>query len=339
MRHRERHPAEAGNRGGPGSSAELVLIGHVGWATDQTANGTATHTGGSGFATAFAASALLDGVGLVAQVGGDFDLDILRKLAIDMAGVAVLPGASATFFIDQSRDGALSFSSDLGVATEPRFDLFPESYFRAGYVHLGTAPPKQQLAWLEFLRHKGCRAQVSVDMFEPFVMAEPGACREICDRADLIFLNEAEYRGLYRARPHLPAPTVLKRGPAGAEFWAPGVWHQIPAPPADEVDPIGAGEILAGSFLALRARGLGEDRALRYSVAAATRSVTEFGVAGPGVTRELGRVREQLAVARDRGCTPRLALGTVPGDRTEGVDDEGDELVAGHRSDLLEPSQ
>ena len=29
----------------------------------------------------------------------------------------------------------------------------------------------------------------------------------------------------------------------------------------------------------------------------------------------------------------------VPGDRTEGVDDEGDELVAGHRSDLLEPSQ
>jgi sugar/nucleoside kinase (ribokinase family) len=269
MRHRERHPAEAGNRDGPGSVAGLVLIGHVGWATDRTANGTATHTGGSGFGTAFAASALLDGVGLVAQVGEDFDLGVLRQLAIDMAGVAVLPGASATFFIDQSRDGALSFCSDLGVAAEPRFDLFPESYFRAAYVHLGTAPPKQQLAWLEFLRYKGCRAQFSVDMFEPFVMAEPGACREICDRADLLFLNEAEYRGLYHARTHPPTPMVLKRGPAGAEFRAADVRHQIPAPPADEVDPIGAGEILAGSFLALRARGLAEDRALRYSVAAA----------------------------------------------------------------------
>jgi hypothetical protein len=34
-----------------------------------------------------------------------------------------------------------------------------------------------------------------------------------------------------------------------------------------------------------------------------------------------------------------LALGAVPGDRAEGVDDEGDELVAGHRPDLVEPSQ
>jgi sugar/nucleoside kinase (ribokinase family) len=273
---------------------ELVLIGHVGIATDQTAKGTETHVGGSGFATAFAASALLDGVGLVAQVGRDFDLSILRQFAIETAGVAVLPGASATFFIDQTRDGSLSFSSDLGVAAEPRFDLFPESYFRAGHVHLGTAPPKQQLAWLEFFRDKGCRAQISVDMFEPFVTAEPGACREICDRADLIFLNETEYRGLYHARTYPSGPTVLKRGPAGAEFRAASVWHRIPAPPADEVDPIGAGEILAGSFLALLARGLPEDRALRYSVAAASRSVTEFGVAGPSVTGELRWIREQL---------------------------------------------
>ncbi len=142
-------------------SVDLVLIGDVGSATDRTPNGTITYTGGSGFAAAFAASALLDGVGLVAQVGRAFDLGILRQLAIDTAGVAVLPGASATFFIDQSHDGALSFSSDLGVAAEPRFDLFPEDYFRAGYVHLGTAQPKRQLAWLEFLRYKGCRAQVS----------------------------------------------------------------------------------------------------------------------------------------------------------------------------------
>ena len=136
-------------------------------------------------------------------------------------------------------------------------------------------------------------------MFEPFVMAEPSACREICDRADLIFLNEAEYRGLYHAQPQPPTPTVLKRGPGGAEFRAAGVWHQIMAPPADELDPIGAGEILAGSFLALRARGLAEDEALRYSVAVATQSVTEFGVAGPGVTGELRRVREQLG-SKDR---------------------------------------
>ena len=234
MRRGEKHPAEPANRDRLAARVDLVLIGHVGSATDRTPGGDITYLGGSGFATAFAAAALLDGVGLVAQVGTDFDLASLRRLRLNLEGVAVLPGASATFFIDQFRDGTLSFSSDLGVAAEPSFGSFPASYFRARYVHLGTAPPRQQLAWLKFLREGECRAQVSVDMFEPFVAAEPGACRKICDRADFIFLNEAEYRGLYGGRPHPSVPTILKHGSGGAELVAAGVRHQIPAPPADE---------------------------------------------------------------------------------------------------------
>jgi sugar/nucleoside kinase (ribokinase family) len=299
---REQRPAEPTHRDGPAAPIELVLIGHVGFATDRTPYGTTTYTGGSGFAVAFAASALLDrGVGLVAQVGQDLDLADLKLLPIDMLGVAVRPGTSATFFINQFRDGSLSFRSALGVAAEPGFDSFPTSYFRARYVHLGTAPPRQQLAWLDFLSDRGCRAQISADVFEPFVAAEPDICRQICDRADLIFLNEAEYHDLFHGRPHPSVPTILKHGPAGAEFLADGARHQVPAPLVDEVDPIGAGEILAGAFLALRARGLAEDRALSYAVAVATRSVTEFGVAGPGVTRELNRVREELGAERPPG--------------------------------------
>jgi sugar/nucleoside kinase (ribokinase family) len=276
--------------------AELVVVGHVGFATDRTVNGLFSYVGGSGFVVAFAASALLDGVGLAAQVGEDFDLDVLRRLPIDMEGIAVQPGASARLRVDQASDGTISFGSELGVAAEPSFDRYPAAYLHARYVHLGTAPPRQQLAWLKYLRDKGCHAQVSVDMFEPFVAAEPGACHEVCDRADLIFLNEAEHRDLYRGRPD-PMPAVLKHGPGGAEFLADGVRHRIPAPPAAEVDPIGAGEILAGSFLALQARGLAEDRALTYAVAAATQSVTEFGVPGPAVTGELERVRDELGSA------------------------------------------
>jgi sugar/nucleoside kinase (ribokinase family) len=279
------------------SPADLVIIGHVGFATDRTVNGSISYVGGSGFVVTFAASALLDGVGLVAQVGEDFDLDILRRLPIDMNGIAVQPGATARLRIDQASDGTISFGSDLGVAADPSFDRYPAAYLQARYVHLGTAPPRQQLAWLKYLRDNGCHAQVSVDMFEPFVAAEPGACHEICDRADLIFLNEAEHRDLYRGRADPPSPAVLKHGPGGAEFLADGVRHRVPAPPAGEVDPIGAGEILAGSFLALRARGLAEDRALTYAVAAATRSVTEFGVPGPAVTGELKRVRDNLESA------------------------------------------
>lgn len=278
----------------PGIHGRLVIIGHVGVATDLTVRGSVTGPGGSGFAAAFAAAALLGGTGLVAQVGEDFDLGVLSALGIGMEGVSVLPGASARFRIEQSRDGSLSFTSDLGVAAEPRFDRFPAAYLQARFVHLGSAPPRQQLAWLEYLRARGCQAQVSVDMFEPFVAAEPDACREAGAHADLIFLNDAEYQGLYDGRTHPPVPVVRKHGPGGAEYLAGEVTFRVPAPPADEVDPIGAGEILAGAFLALRARGLAADQALTYAVAAAARSVTEFGVAGPAVAGELRRIQAEL---------------------------------------------
>lgn len=275
---------------------DLVLIGHVGLATDRTPAGTVTYWGGSGFATAFAASALHAGrIGLVAQVGEDFDLAIFRTRGLDVEGVDVQPGASARFVIDHAPDVSLSFRSDLGVAAEPRLDYFPASYFQAGYVHLGSAPPRQHLAWLDFLRDRGCRAQISADMFEPFVAAEPATCRQVCERADLIFLNEVEYRGLYRGRPRPSVPTILKHGPDGAEFLTGGIRYRVLAPPVTEVDPIGAGEILAGAFLALRARGLADEQALSYAVTVAASSVTEFGVAGPGVTDALDLVRAELA--------------------------------------------
>jgi sugar/nucleoside kinase (ribokinase family) len=230
----------------------------------------------------------------VTQVGEDFDLSVLQRLRIGTEGVAVLPGASARFRIEQDRDGRLSFDSDLGVAAEPSFDMFPTAYFQARFVHLGSAPPRQQLAWLEFLRAKGCQAQVSVDMFEPFVAAEPEACREACARADFIFLNETEYRGLYGSRPHPSVPVIRKLGPGGAEYLGADITFRISAPAAGEVDSIGAGEILAGAFLALRARGLDEEQALSCAIVVATQSVTEFGVAGPRVTGELERVRAGL---------------------------------------------
>ncbi len=308
MRPREPRPAGSALRAGAECLPDLVLIGHVGFATDLTARGTITYTGGSGFAAAYAAGALLDGVGLVAQVGEDFDLGNLRALSVDMAGVAVLPGRSATFFIDQSGGEDLAFSSELGVAAEPSFDLFPASYLQARHVHLGSAPPRQQLAWLAFLRDKGCRAQVSVDMFEPFVKTEPDACRFACELADIIFLNAAEYQGLYDGGSHPPVPMIRKHGPGGAEFLVGAVRHRVPALEVDEVDPIGAGEILAGSFLALRAWGLAEDRALSYAVAVATRSVTELGVAGPDLAGELRRIRDEL-----RSDSEARAAGQVSG--------------------------
>jgi sugar/nucleoside kinase (ribokinase family) len=273
----------------------LVVIGHVGMATDRTATAMSVAVGGSGYAVAAAAAALLDGqAGLVAQVGRDLDLAVLRGTGLNLDGVTVLPGTSATFLIHQFEDGTRSFESDLGVAARPRVDLFPESYLHAKHVHLGTMPPSQQLTWLKFLRDKGSTAKISVDMFEHFVASQHDACRAACDLADLLFMNEVEYAGLYGAYVYPKSPFVLKYGAGGAEFVRDGMRHRIAAPRVPEVDPIGAGEVLAGVFLALHARELSEKRALRYAVAAATSSVTEFGVDGPQRTGTLSRIRAEI---------------------------------------------
>lgn len=278
----------------PNHRPSLVLIGHVGWATNETTSGTRVSLGGSGYAAAFAASLILPGrVGLVAQLGPDLAEHGLPRLRIDRAGLAGLPGPSAAFHMTERADGSRSFRSHLGVAASPQFGTFPAAYFQASHVHLGTMPPGQQIGWLRFLRDHGLRAPVSVDTFEHFVAVEPAASREACDLADLIFINEAEYAGLYRDNETPKAPTILKHGPRGADFISDGVTYPAAATPAVHVmDGTGAGEILAGAYLALRARGLPEGRALDYAVRAATSSVTEFGVDGPQLTRELTGIAE-----------------------------------------------
>jgi sugar/nucleoside kinase (ribokinase family) len=279
---------------------DLVLVGHVGWATNETALGTGVSLGGSGYAAAYAASTLLGGrIGLVAQIGPDLNLHGLHGLGLDLAGLAVLPGASARFRISRLGGGARDFQSQLGVAATPRFSTFPEPYFRAGHVHLGTMPPGQQLGWLKFLRDHGFQARISVDTFEHFVTTQPIASREVCDLADLIFMNEAEYHGLYRDNEIPKAPAILKHGPLGADYIADGLTHVASATPAVQVvDDTGAGEILAGAYLALRAHRLAGDRALGYAVRAASSSVSEFGVDGPHLTRELTAIRDEVLATR-----------------------------------------
>lgn len=282
---------EPGDPGRSGDPVRMVVIGHAGVSIVRTRDGRRESPGGSGYAVASTAAALIGGrVGLVAQVGTDFDVAPLKRLHVNLDGVVELRGPTAKLYIDQLDDDTRSFSAELGVAADVRLDSFPSSYLRACYIHLGTAPPEQQLLWLRFLRGRGSSAWISADMFERYVADDPRTSREVCDQADLIFLNQEEYDGLYRD--NVPrAPRILKRGSEGATLTADGLVHHVPADDTQVLDPIGGGEILAGVFLALRTDGRSECDALKYAVRAATRCVEDHGVTGPHLTAELEAIR------------------------------------------------
>jgi sugar/nucleoside kinase (ribokinase family) len=304
MQGREPDCADRGDPGGFAPEVELVVVGHVGWSTVQTPGAEHTSAGGSGFAVAASAGALIGGrVGLVAQVGDDFDLTPLQRLGINLDGVVRVSGPSAKLRIKQFGYGTRAFSADLGVATYVRRDSFPPGYLGATYIHLGTAPPEQQLTWLQFLHEHGCSAQISADMFEYYVATKRAASREVCDNASLIFMNEAEHRGLY-GEGHdvtVKAPLVLKRGSAGASIIRDGLPHGVRAPAAEVVDPTGGGEILAGVFLALCAEGLADIDALQYAARAAASCVEDFGVHGPHLAAALRDIRRGVRAKATSG--------------------------------------
>jgi len=286
---------DAEGNGGPNERGpELVVVGHVGTSIVHAGAISWTSAGGSGYAVAATAGALIGGrTGLVAAIGTDYDLTPLRDRQVDLDGVTELPGPSAKLRVREFNDGSRSFSAELGVAAAVRTGTWPARYLDADYIHLGTAPPEQQLTWLEYLHERGCRAHISADMFEHYVATYPTASREVCDSVDLIFMNQAEYDGLYgdAQLPVPKAPLIVKRGPSGARLIVDGHPQEVEAPVVQFVDPTGGGEVLAGVFLALRADGLPERRALKYAVRAAAACVADYGVTGSHLTAELEVIR------------------------------------------------
>ncbi len=290
-----------GNGGPKERGPELVVVGHVGTSIVHAGIVSWTSAGGSGYAAAASAGTLIGRrAGLVAAVGKDFDLAPLRNRRVDLDGITELPGPSAKLRVREFDDGSRSFSAELGVAAAVRTGTFPARYLDADYIHLGTAPPDQQLTWLEYLHERGCRAHVSADMFEHYVATFPTASREVCDSVDLIFMNQAEYDGLYgdAQLPVPKAPLIVKRGPSGARLIVDGHPQEVEAPVAQLTDPTGGGEVLAGVFLALRADGLPERRALRYAVRAAASCVADYGVTGSHLTAELEAIRRETGEYR-----------------------------------------
>jgi ribokinase len=283
-----------------GTGIDLVLVGHFGFAEDHTPSGSARSLGGSGYACAVGAGAgQPHRVGVVGNIGDDFDLGALDRLGVDRQGAMRVPGKAPHLTITQHTPTDRSFASELGVAARPLVDAFPDEYAETRHLHIATMPVGEQALWLEVARRRS-RCTVSVDMFELTAVESPDAARELCYRADLVFMNQQECRLLFTDHPLPRGELVLKGGAAGARHRTGEAWTHVPAPRCELVDSTGAGEVLAGAFLSLRATGVAATVALRYAVRAASAKVTEFGVDGEHLRRTLDGIHREVFSDRAR---------------------------------------
>ena len=248
------------------------------------------------FALAAARSAAVHVNGIVGADQAAAFLELLRGPRVSTEGLVVsdLPTFRWHARHDFDRWVAVDTFSDEGCDPTWRPRL-PAEAARAEVLFLASMRPALQR---EVLAQSGARL-VGTDSMTDYTGPEREAVREVVHASDVLFLNRSELASLTGA----PITTwreeaiamcgvgrlravVVKAGPKGASLvTADGVISLPPAPTAQVVDPTGAGDALAGGFLAACAAAERDDdayfaTALESGLRCAAAAISHFGVAG-----------------------------------------------------------
>ncbi|AEW95194.1 MULTISPECIES: carbohydrate kinase family protein [Streptomycetaceae] len=194
---------------------------------------------------------------------------------IDWSARVDADGPSTRFDLRYDLQGELvDVRTDYGVAerlTEhalAHMDRHPGSQY-----HVCCRRPLDTAAVLDRLVHHG--ATFSVDFFLPSAHDMIQTATPWLNRANTVFVNAAEYRLLQAITDTAALPeVVVTDGPRPARVWAFGQQAASVLPPSRPPREVsGAGDTLAGTFLAHRSRGATLAQALTEAAEAAAHFV------------------------------------------------------------------
>jgi len=175
-----------------------------------------------------------------------------------------------------------------GAEARLTVDDLPADLSEFAVVHIAALSSAQKM--LDFLRT--CRARraprISAGTYYRIVQREPATVRAIFEQADLFFMNENEAIGLWGSlrvagriatRTRDNALLFITFDRRGAIVVAGDQATPLPADPAVEVDPTGAGDTFCGATLAGLARGEDALTAARNAATLAARKIEHVGPA------------------------------------------------------------
>ena len=196
-----------------------------------------------------------------------------RLAALDLSNVAVLPGRSCAFTLSYTVDGKLTgVNSAFGVAELLTSHCLS---FIGGHrrYHVCCRRPLDVATVLGSLADAGLT--FSCDFHLASAARLIGAATPFLPRAATVFVNADEFITLSAlVDPARLAAIVVSDGPREAAVLRRGRLTATAQPPGGAlVEVTGAGDTLAGAFLAGMACGLGDGAALQAAVTAATRSI------------------------------------------------------------------
>lgn len=251
---------------------------------------------------------------------GAFMLRRLQQRGVDVSLVRTLRGGrtgSSVILVRRDDVADRQILTDPGVMSELRVSDLPTARLEAAahlhvgswFLHSGAVRDLPELLH----RARTLGVSTSVDPNDDPAQRWESHLQRALPHVETLFCNEAEAVGMARAagwngsgashgaarylRERLaPSGTVvLKAGPDGAfAHTAAGTLH-VPAPLADVVDTVGAGDNLAAGFLHARLQGAALEEAMRLAVATGTLSTRRNGgVDGQATPEEAHDLAAQL---------------------------------------------
>lgn len=276
-------------------SLALAVAGTVHRDDIRTPYGRATSLGGSAIYFALAASRFVRVH--VSGIAGDDCLEeleaVLAGCDIDCEGLVL--SDKPTFVWHAEHDFARwvtrSEFAEEGCDPDWNAQLRPSSA-DAPILFVASMRPALQRVVLDQSRAE----TVGIDTMTVYTEAERESVSDVCERADLLFVNRFELASLRGDSDWLSAAralcgrgrtraVVVKRGPDGAALVTADDQIARPAQPVPlVVDPTGAGDALAGGFLGYCARAGRTDPAvyadaLSAGLECAAHAITSFGTA------------------------------------------------------------
>lgn len=244
----------------------VLIVGSVALDTVKTPFGKHENILGGSAVHASTAASFFSPVNLVGVVGKDFPekhIQFLNDRKIDTTGLQIKEGKTFHWegYYEYDMSQAHTLVTDLNVFAD--FDaVIPEKYQDSEFVFLANIDPELQLKVLTQIK----KPKLTVlDTMNFWIESKKEALLEVISKVDVVVLNDAEIRQLM-GTPNLIAgakallalgvkKVVIKKGEHGSLLFEEGHYFVAPSFPLDKVvDPTGAGDSFAGSFIGYLAK-------------------------------------------------------------------------------------
>jgi 2-dehydro-3-deoxygluconokinase len=284
---------------------EVAVIGTVGeglfeLGIDEAAPDAPPRAGYGGDAANTAVmAARLGGARLCGRVGGDALgrrlLEFWRRSGVDTGAVTIDEAPTGIYVNEQLGEGGCRFhyhrhgsaGSRLSCddVTAGFLDGLDALHFTGITLAISTSAAAAARLAARLARERGALVSFAVN-HRPALHGDVHEVAACARAADVLFVTLEEAEVIFGAdgpgdvaRVSGPAEIVVTLGSRGAVAFVNGSEIRVPAPSVETIDATGAGDALAGVYLAERVGGASAERALTRAVVAATLSCRSFGAA------------------------------------------------------------